>query len=350
MRVACHGVTPLNAIRTERVLFSGQEPKSEQKDSFELQDLETQINERYGSTGNFIRQVATDQNLIGEGGESRVYEIPDMPAYVLSVSKFPPFETLPDKTPDLNLGQPVAQVNAHYKILKKQKGYATKLHPWNQLLMFPSERWGVRAVVYIQDADKTSQYRQAYQEFIELVAAIPQSGYDELAKNLSKIHHHPNVFFDADASNVLVDSEKGKFNLVDCERENVPNSECLFGMLTALLNGKFVSVDETAVQTTGRPDEQSVATDPYLINLRREVVKKCLIAAYRSDLPILQAMRNKVPFMQKYQWGYEEYLFRVSGLQGKWPDVYKLLIEARQFPEMNDVVFQERLKVILEKE
>jgi hypothetical protein len=314
---------PTDPINTGTTIYSGY-------NSLQLQLLE-KIYRRYKNFDSFVKKVANPENYLGEGMESKAYQIPGMD-YILLVPK-PKGDDLrnkifrnkifglafPEPVQDMveGIGGPVLK-SGPFSIVEQQPGFVTKIRP----ALFDLGGY------YTQDAKITRKYRAKYRRYLKKVAGIPQSGYDELARDLIRIKPYKKLGFDPDASNITVDEEHGRFGLFDCRNQFPHPTEHFQSMLRTLINAKYVAIDENAVRVTGKRKEISVASDPELIELRKIIFKKCVIAAGNNGLEVFRSVR-KEGFNPAFAWQYEEYLCRISGLHGKWPEIYKKLTQSR---------------------
>ena len=167
-----------------------------------------------------VRKTIVSQNLLGEGLFKRCFRIPDMPDFVLAVNKkdfhpnelIKPFVATENKFGDFNLGQTVAYSPSGLIIMKRVYGQPHGVSEWAKKLIAFNNGIPLRVV----DAKKF--YAQ-----IANVASHKLASYEHLAMQLKKLCEY-NVRADINPNNVLVDNERGQFNIIDFEDLNNDNN------------------------------------------------------------------------------------------------------------------------------
>jgi DNA ligase-1 len=143
------------------------------------------------------------QAPIGRGGNAEVFDIPGTD-FVLRVQNqwgahtntspefYPPI-AVPDPIP-FNVGQPVAQVAKNAWILYRQQGRPAGASSLNKE---PSVRL------------------HYYKERLREAAEMPQSSYDQLMQEIQELHRLGYQIDPSKSSNLLIDAENQRFNIVD---------------------------------------------------------------------------------------------------------------------------------------
>lgn len=164
---------------------------------------------RVGIDRKRLSDVFTKENHLGHGGNAEVYAIPGVEQYVIKVANsinsghevMGEIEDLADIFPEHNFGQAIARVSGEpIYFLKKQFGIPAGV-PYGEIRRAKGEA-----------ADRM------YEEHLRRTAAMPQSAYDELLRDLMIINERDCKFDPSKASNVLVDFENERFNVLDIER------------------------------------------------------------------------------------------------------------------------------------
>ena len=201
-----------------------------------------------------VLNFCTKENFLGRGKNANVYEIPGMEKYVLKVEHGVEqkkevdgkIEEVKDVFPEFNFGQAVARIsNEGIYLLKKQNG--------------------VPAGVPNGDARKKSEIGDTvYEDHLQRTSEIPQSAYDEFAESLIVINHRDHQF-DPKFGNVLVDPEKGKFNLVDITKRNEGSNykNGIVDMMVSLMDNSYAGRYKGVAPVEG---------------YRKEILQKCIEA------------------------------------------------------------------------
>ncbi len=170
-------------------------------------------------------------------------------------------EEVRGELPEFNVGQAVAKVSgAEIYFLKKQKGIPAGV---------PHGK--------IRREGKNSD--PIYEDHLKRAAEMPQSAYDEFAKILVAINARGYNFDPSKASNVLLDVESGKFNLVDINKrnENSVYKNEMADMVITLMDNSY------AWKYNG-----SAPVDAY----RKIILDKCIEAGKKVGLHLPEAGKN----------------------------------------------------------
>lgn len=244
----------------------------------------------YQSTSDFSK-VIQGENYLGSGSLARVYSIPGMDDYVLKIPRNPSekayfdgrLEMLPDPFPEYNFGQPVARVGDGAFLLKKQTGMPT----------------GGGTEYWEEDPDGATE-KMLLQ--LEIIAKMPQSAYTRLAKVILLINQR-GLHFDSFEGNLLIDEEKGVFNVIDIDQKKIINT--LKDMLDAF--GLYY------VDFLPNQDKKSVA-QAFAV----KILFKTMEAGRLTGLPLPPS--NDIAM---------NHLFESIGFKGAWPQ-YHVMIHNRQ--------------------
>jgi len=249
-------------------------------DEFKAKLLSTEITD----SKSLLKVVAKPENILGMGGNGIVYRIPQVAGYVLKVhnrafNKFEelmPLELVDDQFPEMNFGQPVASIGIA-DILKEQTG--------------------MPAGVPYGDVRRNKEIGNAvYETYLRIAADMPQDAYDQLAR-LFELLNKNGLFFDpSKANNILVDSERGKFNLVDLYHQDgsLPRNSLSY-MIIALLDNAYARQVK---------DEE---LELVLVEYRRQILVKCIKACNKVNLPATKVNDSSL-----------EYSFMLSGMKDEW--------------------------------
>lgn len=165
------------------------------------------------------------ENIVGQGANSIVYNIPYLDDYVLKVlNKDDPNKIDMNEFPsDVNLGQPVWQDenNPRLLILKKIEGKEHSIPNWSKTI-WDGENYTPLSVT-------KEQARLFHNQLCEL-AWMPQSAYDQLAKDVKVLEDKGYKLDSINPNNLIVDKEKNQIHIIDYfkvkphEREQYRNS------------------------------------------------------------------------------------------------------------------------------
>lgn len=157
-----------------------------------------------------LQMAQNEENILGIGANSKVYNIPYLDDYVLKVlNKDDPNKVkIGEFPPDINLGQPVWQddTNPRILILKKIEGIEYSIPQWSK-------------VIWDQDIysphQVTKQDAQNYFEKLSKIAKMPQQAFDSLAQDAKIIDDYGFKMDSINPNNLIVDFEKEKIHVID---------------------------------------------------------------------------------------------------------------------------------------
>lgn len=263
-------------------------------DQVNVTSLSSNIQKAYGPVNSLKLMVvdALAQEPLGRGMKACVYPIPKLPKYALRVLNDCPVGTvldsephlfpLPDRLPDLNIGQAIARIGDQgLYLLRHQPGQALGV-PYAKILENHNKDEVLDTNPKPVNIEDVAPYKKLYADNLRLVAQMPQSAYDDLALKIIRIKS-AGLFMDPFSNNYLVDVQTKSFNTVDHESYIGP-FENLIGMLNALIDAVYVDLDERAVDADGNRQEKTSANDPILIGLRQTIFRKTIVAAYHTGL------------------------------------------------------------------
>ncbi len=172
-----------------------------------------------------IERAQTPENIVGQGANSIVYNLPQLDDYVLKVlNKDDPNGINMDEFPsDVNLGQPVWQdkTNPRRLILKKIEGQEHSIPNWSKTI-WDGEQYSPLSV--------TKEQAKLFHNQLCDLAWMPQSAYDQLAKDVKVLEDKGYKLDSINPNNLIVDKEKGQIHIIDYfkvkphEREQYRNS------------------------------------------------------------------------------------------------------------------------------
>ncbi|MDD5671973.1 MAG: class I SAM-dependent methyltransferase, partial [Candidatus Omnitrophica bacterium] len=228
---------------------------------------------------------------VREGGNSKVYDLSGVEGYVLKApdttwsgpNTIGPLERVPDPFPDLNVGQPVAQMGK-YLILKKQLGMPAGV-PYGP----------VRRSAKSGDAVAQTESDRIYEQHLERTADMPQSAYVRFAQLLERVNAGGYKTDPSKADNVWVDRESESFNLIDLGRKQ-PNTvdDNLISMVIPLFDNPYTY-------------KGSRLND--VMAWRQTILDKCIQAARVAGLP-MPALERSASL---------EFSFALAGRESDWP-------------------------------
>lgn len=175
-------------------------------------DLTAELNKAGLDKTNLLDSCSLE-NFLGQGGNAEVYSIPGVEKYVLKISNYRRKDAsisgeitkVDDKFPEFNIGQAVGEVAGEgILLLRKQAGIPA----------------GVPHGEIRKNQEKGDL---AYEEHLKRTSEMPQVAYDEFARMLLIINARDHKFDPSKSSNVLVDTDIQRFNMVDIN-ESEPNS------------------------------------------------------------------------------------------------------------------------------
>jgi hypothetical protein len=238
--------------------------------------------------------LATDENFLGAGGNATVFAIPADNEHVIRIqtrawngSMEGELEAVEDPFPEFNVGQAVAKMGNVF-ILRRQEGVPAGLtHTDIKRLGFTQE---------VANED--------YLERTARAANLPQEAYDELAKLFKVIIERGYKTDPSKPNNLLVDTEKQRFNLVDVTKNNSPRyKDDLGAMIGPLINTAYAH------------QVQDPSIEQQLVPLRAMIIDKAIQASINENLPYNGSDEPTV-----------KYAFILAGREEQWPTQKQALI------------------------
>lgn len=253
-----------------------------------------------------LSAIATDENFLGEGGNASVFAIPGSEQYVVRIQHRAwtaptegDIEPVEDPLPDINVGQAVARMGNVF-ILKRQEGVPAGL-----------THADIKRLGLTHEAANAD-----YLQRTSLAASLPQQAYDELAELLEILNEKGYNFDPSKPNNILVDTEKQKFNLVDLDPRD-PNSDYrnnLTSMVIPLMNNSYAWKVED-------PDmEQQLASQ------RGAILDKAIQASIKAKLPIPDEQDSSL-----------NYSFKMANKEGQWSAQRQVMIST---PTTSSIVLE----------
>lgn len=164
-----------------------------------------------------IRQAQTPENIVGQGANSIVYNLPQLDDYVLKVlNKDDPNKIDMKEFPsDVNLGQPVWQdeKNPRILILKKIEGKEHSIPNWSKTVGVPMQ--------------VTSEQSKQFAKQIEVIASMPQAAFDQFAKDVKVLEDKGYKLDSINPNNLIVDEQGQQIHIIDYFKVN-PNEAHLY--------------------------------------------------------------------------------------------------------------------------
>ncbi len=170
---------------------------------------------------------AIQKEPLGVGGNARVYNIDD--SHVVRVPKHVKGEILDDFKPidhpltklGIEAGQEVAENSQGVTIRQKQIG----------------EEAGLAIPKQVPEAQRNELYKSR----VIKAADMPQEAYDKLAETIKKINDAGYQIDPSKSSNILIDSDNGKFNLVDVTESKRGYKSGAEDMLVMLMGNTYAA-------------------------------------------------------------------------------------------------------------
>ena len=221
---------------------------------------------------------------IGSGANSRVYDIPFLPEYVLKILN-PDKNVEPNRIPlgifpqDVNLGQPVWIHPDNYKIilLKKVTGSPNSVKDWSDVIY--------DKITKIPRSVTTEQAQEYYRNFMR-IAAMPQSSFYNLARQIQVLDTTPkfpgetvNVGFKTDCinpNNLLVDFKNNRLNIIDYFGKDKPDHKNSYMDMVAVISD-FTLMPE--FYDLMKPQQQKK-----FLKALKTLDEKCFEGAKKADL------------------------------------------------------------------
>jgi len=238
---------------------------------------------------NVITDTIKSGKLIGCGRFKKVYEIPDMPEYLVgylyrSNSTEPMTKVVPfsDKLSEYNFGQPIAGNNKAI-IMKKLDGVPCGIEDYPSVAHFIAENRYVTREMALQYLSK-----------LRLMKNFPQSAYNELAEQTKYIADKGYFLDFINPNNMLIDTKNQRFHHIDLSSQDEKSllineilkasrkyngQSGLYDIVHLILDAKFQSY---------YLDQLLPAERQETVNITKSILKKCMQAAsevkiYKED-------------------------------------------------------------------
>ncbi len=151
-----------------------------------------------------------EENIIGQGANSTVYNIPKLDDYVLKVlNKDDPNKIDMNEFPkNSNLGQPVFQFpdNPRMLILKKIEGQEHSISNWSRTIWDDEIK---------SPLNVTLEQSKTYFKKVDELAKMPQSAFDDLACDVKILSDKHYKLDSINPNNLIVDFDKQKIHIID---------------------------------------------------------------------------------------------------------------------------------------
>ncbi|MCQ2739309.1 MAG: hypothetical protein MJ237_03685 [bacterium] len=220
---------------------------------------------------------------LAHGREKQIFKIPKMPEYLIGYLYDNPHDKKDkiNETPlvfcEYNFGQPFA-TNGSDIIIKKY--IAGEPHLVSDFL---------QVINYITKNDKvTREMALEYSDKLRLIKAFPQDAYNDLAKQLEYLYENNQPIDSVNSSNLLVDYENKKFNLIDVldslnkykpfadkHKGQEKDRISVYDMITLLIDMKF------------QPyylDQLNANEQQEIITISKDIINKCINATIPTKL------------------------------------------------------------------
>jgi hypothetical protein len=340
--------------RPQQVHFTGDQP-----DRFEKQQppFNQGFDKHYGSSiHNLIQDTVKDENFIGQGAGAKVYRIPKLPNFVLRIWHGTDISRLPARMEQTNwdilpihVGQPIASFQpSDIEITRYQSGKTTKLSLSSLFKNYNFKELFAEGEQKPLKEAEIAHKRPLYTEHLKYTAAMPQEAYDDLAHKIEVLNGYSNLHFDPNIRNILANKDKKTFNIVDLTSTyGLGPHKNVSGMAGALIDCLFINLDGNAIGKNGEKSLANVAEDASLILLRRAVLEKTFLAAYRTGLRMPGEDWPEIPLGNQRGIGKRRYymdanyICRVSGFD--WQKV-KALLQASKNESIPESRFLQLLK------
>ena len=162
-----------------------------------------------------IANAQTQENILGQGANSVVYQIPELDGYVLKVLNKDDVNKIDmaEFPADVNLGQPVWQndKNPRLLILKKIEGKEHSISNWSKTI-WDSEKYSPLQV--------SKEQAILFSKQLSTLAQMPQETYNQLAKDVNTLEDRAYKIDSINPNNLIVDEEKKQIHIIDYFKVN----------------------------------------------------------------------------------------------------------------------------------
>ena len=194
-----------------------------------------------------VKQIITNPaNIMGSGFEGKVYQIPNSEDWVIKeyfrsniipkVNGESQIERVKDISPDLNIGQTIAKVN-----LPINDSYTETIFIHKKQTGKPI---GVNSILMKSINDGTVK---THLQSLKAIADLPAETFNKLIDDIGTVSRLGYKIDGTTPNNILLDSEKQRFNFVDIadidSDKNNQYSEVLYSLLGASFCERFFESD-----------------------------------------------------------------------------------------------------------
>jgi hypothetical protein len=255
----------INSYPCDTVSFGN---NSDQGGKF-FQEFNEQLRNSKQTLDEAIRRSFSEENLLGEGQNSKVYNIDKIDDFVIKVDKrvgsidqldLTKITPKKDDFEGVNMGQPIGKIANGVYILLRQNGDEHSIKNWTFYVNHPNEI--------------TLQHSQKFLQDVEKVSNMPEKAYLEFANSIKRLSKEHCKVDSINPNNLLID--KSSINPIDYfERDNDNYKNSYFDMICSLLD--FRLFDKYHELLDNEQQEK-------LINASKQVIKKCKEAAQKTNL------------------------------------------------------------------
>ncbi len=216
-----------------------------------------------------ISHAQSEENKLGQGANSVVYNIPQLNGYVLKVlNKDDPNKVdLKEFPSGVNLGQPIWQddKNPRILILKKIEGKEHSISNWSRTIG--------------EHLQVTTKQAQQFAVQLSQIAQMPQKAFDQLASDVKLLDDKGYKLDSINPNNLIVDSENSEIHIIDYfkvkPRETDLYRNSCFDLISVMCD--FTLFPEYY-------DKLSVSEKQSLMQSSREIADKVYLGAKKADL------------------------------------------------------------------
>lgn len=167
------------------------------------------------SFNDLLSMAQQEDNKIGQGANSIVYNIPYLSGYVLKIlNKDDPNKIDINEFPqDINLGQPVWQnpENPRMLVLKKINGTEHSIPNWSKTI-WDSEIYSPLPV--------SKEQAKLYLSQIQQLSDMPQSAFDAISRDVKMLDDNGYKVDSINPNNLIVDRDKEEIHIIDYFKVN----------------------------------------------------------------------------------------------------------------------------------
>ena len=215
-----------------------------------------------------------EENLLGEGLESTVYEFddPKLSKWALKVmkedfNKVPPRSLVTEKEdpfPGKNRGQIIASVGCRYYILKKIDGEPHSVTNWKEHID--------------NESHVTQEETQEFAKSLEKIASFPQRSFDNYAHQLKALDENGYKQDSMNPNNLLIDYTNKKISIIDYfKKDNEWHKNSKYDLINSILD---FSLFEAFYNTANEADKSS------MLKSSKKIIEKCTKAAIKDGISL----------------------------------------------------------------